>query len=173
MEIQTGEELANELATATQTVTMQHDHGDSQGGDEAVGIDYSDPVALHAAICRVHPFGEIFLFEGIIEACRRGQGHALLQLMTPGVEPHFDEVSIREILPTIEFIASYGDLHARAEAICRTGFFGTCGTSRRLIEEVADASPLGAMAQSYLNPSVKPKRRRSVRNRQFRGRHRW
>lgn len=146
-----------------------HDHGD----DAASSVDYSDPVALHAAICRVHPFGEILRFAGIVDACRLGQGHVLLQLMTPGVQPQFDVVSITEIVPTNEFIASYVDLHARAEAICRTGFFGTCATSRRLIEEVADTGPLGVIAQSYLHPIVKPKRRRSARNRPFRGRHRW
>jgi hypothetical protein len=146
-----------------------HDHAD----DAALDIDYTDPVSLHAAICRVHPFGEILGFEGIVEACQRGQGHALLQLMTPAANPQFDTVSIKEIVPTIEFIASYSCLQTRAEAICRTGFFGACPASRALIEEVADAGPLGAIAQSYLHPIVKPKRRRSVRNRSFRGRHRW
>jgi hypothetical protein len=93
LKIETGEELANELATATQTVAVQHDPAAGQSGGETIDVDYSDPVGLHAAICRVHPFGEILRFEDIIDACRRGQGLALLQLMKPGVEPHFDAVS--------------------------------------------------------------------------------
>jgi hypothetical protein len=161
----------DEWAEATLGLSEHRDH--HHGDDAALSVDYSDPVALHAAIRRVHPFGEILRFEGIVEVCQRGQGHALLQLMTPGVEPHFDTISIKEVVPTIEFIASYVDLQARAEAICRTGFFGTCPTSRALIEEVADAGPLGIIAQSYLHPPVKMKGRRSVRNRPFRGRVRW
>lgn len=66
-------------------------------------------------------------------------------------------------MPTTEWIASFTDLQVRAEAICRTQFFATCAVSRALIEEVADMGPLGILAQAYLYPPVKPKRRPAPR----------
>lgn len=156
------EDVVDELASATHRMPQLCDVGTNQGGVEVVDVDFTNPTAVQAAICRAHPFGEIVRFDGIEEACGRGQGQTLLQMMTPPIVPQFDTVAINEIVPTTEWIASFTDLQVRAEAICSTKFFASCAVSRALIEEVADEGPLGLMAQAYLYPPVKPKRRRAA-----------
>lgn len=162
-DFKTPQDLANELAAATQTLPEQRASCLDQTGGDAVDVDFTNPVSVHAAICRVNPFGDILRFEGIVEGIAKGQGPKILQLLTPSAVPEFDSISIKEIVPTVEFIRSFSDMQMRAEAICRTHFFATCPVSRALIEEVADAGPLGALAQAYLHPPVKPKRRRATR----------
>jgi hypothetical protein len=157
--------LANDLAAATQ-VSFDSPHTVSE---ECLGalieVDFADPVDLHAAIRRVHPFGDIIRFDGIVEACANNRGQELLKLLTPLQAPAFEEVAITEIMPTVDWIASITCLQTRAEMICRTQFFGTCPVSRALIAEVADAGPLGVLAQAYLQPPAKLRSRRGVGNR--------
>ena len=163
-EFKTQQDLADELAAATQMLPEQCDNDQDQRGGEH-SVDFTNPVSLQAAICQASPFGDLVRFDGIVKACAEGKGQELLRLVTPSALPEFDTISIKEIVPTVEFIQSYTDLQLRAEAICRTHFFATCVASRALIEEVADAGPLGALAQAYLHPPVKPTRRRAERRR--------
>jgi hypothetical protein len=158
------ENMAYELATATQSLCPPLSGRSEQGTDILSAIDFSDPAEVHAAICRVNPFGEILRFDGIIDACANNRGEQLLKLSTPAEVPTFTEVAIDEIVPTIDWIASITCLQTRAEMICRTQFFGTCTASRALIAEVADAGPLGVLAQAYLQPPTKTRPRRGVGN---------
>ena len=161
-DFKTPQDLANELAMATQTLPEQGDSYLDQTVGDGGSVDYHHPISVRAAICQVNPFGNIVRFEGIVEACAQGQGSELLQLLKPSVS-EFETVPFREMVPTLEFIESFSDLQMRAEVICRTHFFATCAVSRALIEEVADAGPLGALAQAYLHLPAKPKRRRFTR----------
>lgn len=164
------DQMAYELAAATQSISVPESGRSEQAAASAI-VDFSNPVAVYAEICRVNPFGEILCFDGIIDACADGRGEALLRLSTPGEVPIFDEVAIDEIMPTVDWIASITCLQTRAEMICRTRFFGTCPVSRALIAEVADAGPLGVLAQAYLQAPVKTRSDR-VDGRRAQARHR-
>ncbi|MCK1283922.1 hypothetical protein IVB41_08220 [Bradyrhizobium sp. 44] len=159
----TPQDLANQLAAATQTTLGQSDNHFTQSAGSLVDVDFQNPASVYAAISQMHPFGDMLRPDGIADACEAGRGQELLALSIPPVVPHFDTVPFSEIVPTIDFIQSFDDLHQRAEAICRTRFYATCAVSRALIEEVADVSPLGALAQAYLSPPKKPERRRAAR----------
>lgn len=159
------EEMANDLAAATQSLCLPLTDMAQQSPGISASIDFSNATEVYDAICRVNPFGEILCFDGVIEACAHNRGEELLKLSTPGSVPTFDEVAIDEIMPTVDWIASITCLQTRAEMICRTQFFGTCPVSRALIAEVADAGPLGVLAQAYLQPPAKSRSRRGVGNR--------
>jgi hypothetical protein len=71
---------ANELATATQAPQGDR-HASGSTSASAGPIEFSDPVAVRDEICRNHPFGELFCYEGIVEVCAAGRGETLLQSM--------------------------------------------------------------------------------------------
>lgn len=158
-------QLANDLAAATQAPNVSLPTASAEHPGVQAEIDYTNPADLHAAICRVHPFGDIIRFDGIVDACTNNRGQELLQMLTPAGPPTFDEIAIKEIMPTVEWIASISCLQTRAEMICRTQFFASCPASRALIEEVADCGPLGVLAQAYLKPPAKVRPRQGARHR--------
>ena len=125
-------------------------------------IDYSDPVAVRDLICRIHPFGDIFSYEGIVEACRLGRGRELVAIATPPDIPQPDSVPLAEMIdPPAEWVMSNENLKRRASVILATGFYGTDEAHRAAIESVRDAGVVGLLAQANLQPPTKPKRRRS------------
>jgi hypothetical protein len=148
---------AQEPAAAEQAQPQHSTHLSDHGN-----IDYSDPAAVRDLICRIHPFGDIFSYEGIVEACRLGQGRELVAMATPPDIPQFDSVPLAEMNdPPVDWVMSFENLERRAFVICATGFYGTDEAHKAAIESVRDAGVVGLIAQANLQPPEKPKRRKS------------
>ena len=45
------EDMANELVTATNGLPKQHDPGFDQDCADAIGVDFTNPIAVQTAIC--------------------------------------------------------------------------------------------------------------------------
>ncbi|MCK1366384.1 hypothetical protein [Bradyrhizobium sp. 62] len=147
-------QLSNEQGSSTRVVALKSE------------IDYTDPAAVRDLICRTHPFGELLRYEGIVEACRLGQGRELVELSTPPSFPEPDEVSLSEVVdPPVDWIMSFENLERRAFVILKTAFFGVDEQHKQAILSVKDAGIVGHLAQANLDPPMKPKRHRRPRRR--------